>query len=345
MTSVQTSDTFCMEVFYMKKYVIAAVVLAVMLALSPTALADSYHETGSPVSFEGSILEVIASEAINAENTTPEPTGSAPVAENQEIETYRGVSVGGQLTATDPDGGTLYYELTTEPVKGKVVLSADGYFVYTPDEGKRGKDYFAFRVTDEQSNKSQEGTVLIRLMRQRTDVCYADLDGDGCAYSATVLAENGIFIGERVGTDWVFSADESVSRGEFLSMCMVLGGEDIVQGVLSTGFMDDGDIDGWVKPYVSTALMNGYIGGTGADGAASFLSSDGVTLGDACSMLNAVVGVTDVVSVSAVDEGNQAVANLRACGILTGSAPLDTPVTRRSAAELLAGALDVMNRR
>lgn len=329
----------------MKKYVIAACVLAVMIALSPAAMADSYTEPGRPVSFEGSILEVIASEAMNEDSASPEPSGSAPVAENQEIETYRGVAVGGRLTAVDPDGGELYFELTTEPVKGKVVLSADGYFVYTPNEGKRGKDYFAFRVTDEQGNKSQEGTVVIRLVRQRTDVCYADLDGDGCAYSATVLAENGIFIGEKVGSDWVFSPDEAVSRGEFLSMCMVLGGEDIVQGVLSTGFMDDGDIDAWVKPYVSTALMQGYIAGTGADGAASFLASDSVTLEDACAMLNAVVGVTDVASVSAVDGGSQSVANLRACGILSGDAPLDAPVTRRDAAGLLAGALDVLSRR
>ena len=62
-------------------------------------------------------------------------------------------------------------------------------------------------------------------------------------------------------------------------------------------------------------------------------------------MLNAVVGVTDVASVSAVDGGSQAVANLRACGILSGDAPLDAPVTRRDAAGLLAGALDVLSRR
>ena len=35
--------------------------------------------------------------------------GSAPIAENLEISTYRGVSVGGRLNATDPDGGALRY--------------------------------------------------------------------------------------------------------------------------------------------------------------------------------------------------------------------------------------------
>lgn len=328
----------------MKKYGIVLVILAVLVAAAPTALADSYTPTDS-IHFDGSIVEVIASETATAETASPEPSGTAPVAENQEIETYRGVSVGGRLNATDPDGGTLRYELTIEPVKGSVTLSADGYFVYTPDEGKRGKDYFAFRAFDEQGNQSQEATVIIHLMRQRSDVFYSDLGGDGCAYSATVLAENGIFLGERVGSDWVFSPDETVTRGEFLSMCMVLGGEKPVEGVLSTGFVDDGDIAAWVKPYVSTALMQGYISGTGADGAASFLASEGITLSDACSMLNAVMGVTDVVSVSTLDGGDQAVANLRACGVLTGTSALDSAVTRREAAELLAAALNVISKR
>lgn len=329
----------------MKKYVIFAAVLAVLVALSPAALADGYTETDSPVRFDGSIVAVSAGEALSEDTPSPEPTGTAPVAENREIETYRGVSVGGQLNATDPDGGTLRYELTVEPIKGQVVLSADGYFVYTPDEGKRGKDYFAYRVLDEQGNQSQEATVIIRLVRQRSDVFYADLGGDSCAYSATVLAENGIFLGERVGADWVFSPDETVTRGEFLSMCMVLGGGDVVEGVLSTGFVDDGDIAAWVKPYVSTALMQGYISPTGADGAASFLAAETISLSDACGMLNAVMGVTDVVSASAMDEGDQAVANLRACGVLTGTGALDSAVTRRDAAELLAAALDVMSKR
>lgn len=328
----------------MKKYGIALAAALMLTALTP-AMADSYTEDSQTISFEGTIIEVIAGEAAAQTDSSNEPTGSAPVAENQQIETYRGVSVGGQLKATDPDGGTLTYELTIEPVKGTVTLSEDGYFVYTPEEGKRGKDYFAFRVTDEQGNQSQEGTVIIQLVRQRSDVFYSDLDGDGCAYSATVLAENGIFLGERVGSDWVFRPDETVSRSEFLSMCMVLSGDDVVQGVLSTGFVDDDEIDEWIKPYVSTALMNGYILGTGADGAASFLADECITLGDACEMLNAVLGVTDVVSVSAMDEGSQAVANLRSCGVLTSTASMDSAVTRREAAQLLANALDVLERR
>lgn len=336
-----------MEVFYMKKYALWAGVLALMLSLSPAALAD-YENGGAPdVSasyYDGLITEVILSETRNNSEATPTPGGMAPVAENQEIETYRGVSVGGRVSATDPEGGVLFYELTTEPMKGMVELSADGHFVYTPAEGKRGKDYFGFRATDEQGNVSQEGTVIIQLLRQRSKVCYSDLAGEECAYSATLLAEKDIFIGEQVGSDYVFHPQQNVSRGEFLSMCMVLADEDILSGTLSTGFLDDEQIDAWLKPYVSTALMEGHIQGLSVNGGANFESSSDIRLQDACSILNSVLGVTNVANLG-LDEESQAVSNLIACGVLGEYDSLDTPLTRAQAASMLANALNILEQR
>mgnify|MGYP002452963592 FL=1 len=67
---------------------------------------------------------------------------SAPVAENFEFETYRGVSFGGRLAAVDPEGDAVSFEITTQPKKGSIELSDDGSFVYSPIDGKRGRDYF-----------------------------------------------------------------------------------------------------------------------------------------------------------------------------------------------------------
>ena len=44
-------------------------------------------------------------------HTAADAAGSAPVAANLELKTYRGVSVGGQLAAFDPDGGDLSFDL------------------------------------------------------------------------------------------------------------------------------------------------------------------------------------------------------------------------------------------
>ena len=89
--------------------------------------------------------------------------GTAPVAENLELKTYRGVSVGGTLTAYDPDGDVAAFEITTRPVKGTIELKEDGSFVYTPNEKKRGRDYFGYKAKDAEGNLSQEATVLIRI--------------------------------------------------------------------------------------------------------------------------------------------------------------------------------------
>lgn len=338
----------------MKKYTLLAGVLAIMLALSPTALADYDNGTaplpdsGTVSSYEDMITEVIVSQSINESSTnteaSPSPGGMAPVAENQEIQTYRGVSVGGRLSARDPEGGTLRFELTTEPMKGSLELASDGHFIYTPNEGKRGKDYFGFRAIDDQGNASQEGTVIIHLLRPSTKVSYSDLEGDPCAYSATRLAEAGIFVGERVGSDYVFHPEQTVSRGEFLSMCMVLTDEDILSGALSTGFLDDESIDSWLKPYVSTALMEGYISGMSATGGANFESSSDIRLGDACSILDAVLGITNVSNFGA-ELGSQAVANLSACGVLGEYESLDDSLTRAEAATMLANALNLLEQR
>ena len=76
------------------------------------------------------------------ESTAMPRANGAPVAENLELCTYRGVSVSGRLMAVDPDGDVLAYTITTEPRMGRISMTVDGYFVYTPLEEKKGKDYF-----------------------------------------------------------------------------------------------------------------------------------------------------------------------------------------------------------
>lgn len=278
---------------------------------------------------------------------------TAPVAENQQLETYRGVSVGGQLSAFDAEGDELTFELVTEPIKGRVELSPDGCFVYTPQENRRGKDYFGFRAVDSAGNVSQEGTVIIRLVKQSTKLTYADMEGSPLEYAAVSLTEKGVFTGEHVGSEYVFRPEQEVTRGEFLSMCMAAADRELLRGVQSTGFADDESIDLWLKPYVATALMSGYIRGSESESGtgAVFRPDDGVTLRDAAVMLNAVLGVTDVVSAAAFEdgepsEGAQAVANLTATGVMpAGSQDLDAVLTRGQAAELLQSAVDLLARR
>ena len=98
--------------------------------------------------------------------SAPDPAyaqGQPPLAESFELSTPMNTPYEGKLTASDEDSGELFYEITTQPVKGEIALNEDGSFVYTPGENKKGRDYFGYKAIDPDGNYSQEATVIIRI--------------------------------------------------------------------------------------------------------------------------------------------------------------------------------------
>ena len=91
--------------------------------------------------------------------------GQPPLAESFELSTPMNTPYEGQLTAMDKDSDKLFYEITTQPVKGEIQLNEDGSFVYTPRENKKGRDYFGYTAIDPDGNYSQEATVIIRIKK------------------------------------------------------------------------------------------------------------------------------------------------------------------------------------
>lgn len=274
--------------------------------------------------------------------------GSAPVAENLELKTYRGVSVGGCLSAYDPEGDAVSFEVTTEPVKGSLELKEDGSFIYTPGENKRGRDYFGYKAIDSQGNYSQEATVIIRIEKQKKGVFYADMKGRAEEYSAVALSENGLFTGEQLCGSYCFYPDKAVTRGEFLSMCMILSGEPVFTGVMSTGYADDESIPQWMKAYVATAAMCG-VAGTGGDSGSVFEAEAPIGRGEAAAMLDRALNVTEVsylpLDAQLESELAQACANLSACGLIEQNGLMDDTLSRAEAAKMLSAALELKERR
>lgn len=142
----------------------------------------------------------------------------APVAENLEIETIRNTAVNGQLKAVSNTNKPLSFEITTEPNKGVIVLEDNGEFVYTPNQGKKGSDYFGYKAIDCEGNESAEATVIIRIRKPKTKVCYADMAGNGAEYAAIVMAERGVFTGECLGGEYVFSPEAAVMLDRALQL-------------------------------------------------------------------------------------------------------------------------------
>lgn len=274
----------------------------------------------------------------------------APIAENMKLSTYRGVSVDGQLNASDPEGDPIIaFTLTTPPVKGEVVINADGSFVYTPKEHKRGKDYFGYTATDSKGNVSQEATVIITLLRQKTDVTYSDMLSDGGHYDALRLAEEGIFIGEQVGNQYVFSPNTMISRGEFLSMCVALSDTQVLSGASNTGFADDENIPHWQKRYISTARVKSSLFQSARSEDMNFNSTAPITYAEAAVMVDSIYGFSKVsaasISSTTPDWATQSVTNLTACNVLPKNVDTAQYLNRDLTADLLSGVMDVLEQR
>lgn len=295
--------------------------------------------------FSISILAFMLVFALCAGMCAASADGAAPVAENLELKTYQNVSVGGSLSAYDPDGGALEYAITTQPVKGSIELKDDGSFVYTPRENKKGRDYFGYKAADGDGNLSQEATVIIRIEKAKKDVLYSDMRGRPDEYSAMLLSEKGIFTGAQIGGKYCFCPDKTVSRGEFLSMCMLAAGEPVVDAALSTGYADDDAIPAWMKCYVATADMCGVVA---AQEAQTFSPDEPITKAEAALMLDRAINITTVSYMPLDDsfdaEVAQACVNLSAVGAMDAPAAGDY-LTRADMARMLSAAIAVLEKR
>ncbi len=296
----------------------------------------------------------VPSLATGAEIVSVIAQNGRPIAKNLELSTFKGIAINGKMSATDPDGDTVTFEIMDMPKKGTVEAQNDGSFVYTPKDGKKGADSFTYTAVDSYGNRSEKATVSISIQKQSVKITYSDMQGNSSYYSALVLADEGIFLGEKLGGAYFFRPDASVTRSEFLAMCLGITGEEMLEGITRTGFYDDAGIPMWAKPYVSTGLMAGVITGyRNPDGRLVFSSEEPITFSEAAVILNNVLRLTDVVSVMAVEDeaapvwAYQAAVNLTACSILPplGTASYTETVTRAEAADMLASSLALLQAR
>ena len=318
---------------------------------SPTVATTSF--TFTPVFADGSAGEDVTVDLylLTAEN-------SAPIARDLELSTYKNVAAQGQFSAVDPEGDLLTFRLVDKPARGAVTLPEDGSttFTYTPYENKTGKDSFTYVAVDAVGNTSEPATVKVKIEKANTKVTYADMDGVSAYRSALRLAEEGVLIGECVGGTYFFQPDLTVSREEFVALAMHTMDLEALEGITRTGFADDDTIPTWAKGYVSSALKSGYVQGVlSADGVV-FDPERAITRAEAAVLLDRMLQVTDAAVTTLYTDYDaapawacQAAVNLETAGVLQtnadGALALSEPLTRADAADLLCGALDVLESR
>jgi hypothetical protein len=138
------------------------------------------------------------------------PVNDAPVASPLTLNTNEDTSVSGKVIATDVDGDTLTYSITSNPANGTVsnFNTATGTFDYQPNANYHGTDTFTVSVSD--GDKTVTTTVTIQVasvndapvaspltLNTNEDtavsgkVIATDVDGDTLTYSITSNPANG----------------------------------------------------------------------------------------------------------------------------------------------------------
>ena len=298
----------------------------------------------------GAALPASAFSLFGGGEESPAPAEGAPIARDLELETYQNVAITGRFDGVDPEGDLLSYHVVKKPARGAVTVGEDGSFVYKPYEDKKGKDSFTYVAVDPAGNSSDPATVKVRIEKPDTKVTYADLAGHPAHRAALRLAEEDLLVGEKLGEQWFFRPEQTVTRGEFLTLAMHAAGLEKLEGVERTGFADDAAVETWAKPYVSSALRSGLVSGSlDETGQAVFRSGDSITGAEAAVLLDRALQVTDVdaqtFAPAAPAWAAQSAANLSTCGMLDAGADLSAPLTRGEAAQLLCSALELLDSR
>lgn len=285
--------------------------------------------------------------------TSTEVENAAPVAENLTLTTFKDVAISSRFAATDPEGDPVTFQIVDSPARGQVTVDENdtAAFWYTPYEGKKGKDSFTYVAVDSMGNISKPATVKITIEKQSTKVTYSDMTGEAAHYAALRLAEEGIYVGRKVGSLYCFDPGETFTREEFLALAMAVAGAEPLDGVTLTGFSDDETISAWAKGYVSAALMEGTIQGSrNEEGRAIFNGSTPITRAEAAVIIDRLLAMSDVsVETFGSDAvpawASQSVANMDAVAVMAPSSTLLEPATRGEVAQALSAMLDVVENR
>ena len=283
------------------------------------------------------------------------PTLSLSPALSFECETYRDVKVCGVLSAYDPEGDALVYEIVDYPRNGRVYIDNEtqGTYTYVPDSGYTGNDSFKYVVFDEYGNYSEAREVKVSVSAPAVSAVYSDLVDDGLYSHAISVTECGLMNGIQVGDYYYFEADREVSRAEFVITAMKAIGIKNVPDSMQTVFADDSEINPEMKGYISLAYSKGYISGKVIDGKLYFDPEESIKTSEAAVIISNMIGyaspkITPVFAdASEIPEWSEkAIKSLHTLGILElpdMKVSANSYVTRGEMAKLLNKTMSVIH--
>ncbi len=194
-------------------YIISTTATSGTVTLNPATGAFVYTPSAN---FNGSDSFVVTVADGNGGFTTSKinigvtPVNDAPVSSDQNLTTPEDTPIPGQVVATDVDGDTLTYAISSAATNGTVTLNpTTGTFVYTPGANYNGSDAFVVTISDGQggttTSKINIGVTPVNDAPVSADqnlttpeetpiagtVVASDVDGDTLSYSISSTATHG----------------------------------------------------------------------------------------------------------------------------------------------------------
>lgn len=281
------------------------------------------------------------------ENVNYSPTLSAVPEAALAVSTYENIAVYGALSARDPEGDAVRYEIVTRPKKGILVLedAACGAYRYVPSTGYTGKDSFRYVAVDRYGNYSEARTVSIRVDRADGLLVFRDLVNSAYHVPAIALAEQGIMSSTEIGGEYYFYPTQAVTRADFLTMAMKTLGIQPDTARSETVFADDEKISANLRGYVNVAQRLGYVcGKLGKNGELLFAPDDPITTAEAIVILANMTGEKTPDAVPVFAEGStvpawasEAIYTMASVGVIDVTRSLNATevLTRGEAASML----------
>ena len=320
------------------------------LKLMSYVAADADGESRASFTFspEGAAYELTCRVYV-LEELNYSPTVSVASEQALTVSTHRDFVGYGTLSAYDPEGDALTFEIVSRPTHGLVILTdtACGDYVYLPRIGYTGEDSFTYVVRDLYGNYSAAARVNVEVSEVAVSVSYDDMAGRRDYNAALTMTELGIMQGTAEAGKTYFYPEQTVSRLDFLTMAMKAVGVGSVPSVTDTGFYDDADIPTEAKGYVATAYSLGYIkGSTDEKGNLCFAPNSTITRAEAAVILRRMVDAEQSELTPAFADASdiptwasEAISTLASLGVMTAEGGAISPgenVTRGQTAMMLA---------
>lgn len=298
----------------------------------------SFKADGSPYEF---ICFVRLTESSNEA-----PTLECATAASLSARVPEGGICGGTLAASDPEGDSLIFEITSYPRHGSVILSdrSSGRYLYRPSAGYTGRDSFKYTVRDEWGNYSGEAEVNV-IVNRLSSPDYADMAGSSETF-ARLCESEGLMSGSVYGNANYFYPEKGMSRAEFTVTLLSAAGI-APDADAECNFADKDQIPASARGFVAKASEMGLSSGWIKDGELVFEPNREITLGEAARMTARLLGIVYdgavEVSVGGTNFARYEIAALCQAGLGEPFADA-TPggiLTRADAAELMCGVLSI----